>query len=274
MLGLIAVPTQAATIVSFVNDNFDGYADQAAYQVAWTTVTTATQLSTAQAVSAPNSVLVNGTSSNSMRSRATFSETGTPGIYNTLTWSFDYYDSAASAATSALPQRNYANLQDTTAPSGTNQLISMGLNNNQTNTNSGGAYYMARILGFSPPTIDPDGGPNEGGTLGSGAYFKLNDFGSPHRTQGWHNLTVVISTDDGLSTDYAFYVDNLLAERVSNVGTAASLRSYDNITMGSGLSNGSTSVNFDNMVLSAIVPEPTTLAMSVLGGLALLRRRT
>ena len=77
--------------------------------------------------------------------------------------------------------------------------------------------------------------PPKSGTLGAGAYFKLNDFGVTARSTGWHNLKVVMSTDDGLSTDYEFYVDNVFAERVSNVGTAASIRSYDNITIGSGL---------------------------------------
>ena len=88
------------------------------------------------------------------------------------------------------------------------------------------------------------------------------------RSLGWHNLKVVLSTDDGLSTDYAFYVDSVLAEKVSNVGIAASIRSYDNIALGSGLSNASTEVFFDNVRLE-YVPEPATIALAgVLLGLA------
>ena len=41
------------------------------------------------------------------------------------------------------------------------QVVSLGMNNNQFVTSSGGNYYMARILGYTPLTIDPDGGPNE-----------------------------------------------------------------------------------------------------------------
>lgn len=38
----------------------------------------------------------------------------------------------------------------------------MGFNNNQSGPNSGGQYYMARILGYTvPTTADPDGGPVE-----------------------------------------------------------------------------------------------------------------
>ncbi|MSU59971.1 MAG: PEP-CTERM sorting domain-containing protein [Pedosphaera sp.] len=130
---------------------------------------------------------------------------------------------------------------------------------------------MARILGYTVVTTpDPDGGPAEGVT-GSGAYFKLNDFGVGARSLGWHNLKVQISSDDGLSADFAFFVDNVLAERVNNVGTAATFRSYDNIALGSGLSNGSTEAFFDNFYLETTpVPEPGTLSLVAMGLGALL----
>src|SRR3972149_5944399 len=183
-----------------------------------------------------------------------------------LVWSFDFYDVNPTNA----PSRNYSNLQDTTAPGSTNQLVAMGFNNNQTGANSGGPFYMARLLGYTVSTTpDPDGGPTESGTLGAGAFFKLNDFGTAGaRSLGWHNLKVIMGTNDGLSTDYAFYVDNVLAEMVSNIGTAASIRSYDNIALGSGLSNASTEVFFDNVRLE-VVPEPATMALAgILLGLA------
>jgi hypothetical protein len=274
----------AATIVS---DNFDSYANQAAYEAVWIPIgsdVTAPSglLSTAQASSAPQSVQVPGTASNNQyRNQRVFAETstlsssGNLGIGDTLTWSFDFYDSAPTAN----PQRNSANLQDSTAPSGTNQLVSMGFNNNQTGANSGGQFYMARILGYTvPTTADPDGGPNES-VGGAGAYFKLNDFGAGARSLGWHNLKVILSTNDGLSTDYEFYVDNQLAERVSDIGTAASIRSYDNIRIGSGLSNGSTEAFFDNMQLDytpVVIPEPSSVILTLLalvaGGLCRRRR--
>ena len=55
----------------------------------------------------------------------------------------------------------------------------------------------------------------------------------------------------------------MLAERVNDVGTTATIRSYDNIRIGSGLSNGSTEAFFDNMQLEFVtVPEPATLALA------------
>lgn len=266
---ITAGASQAAVIV---NDNFDSYADQAAFEAVWTPIGTVAplsgELSTAQASSATQSIRNAGTATNSQsRNRLTFAETGTVDLWNRLVFSFDFYDGAPTGA----PQRNYVNLQDSTAPGSSNQLVSLGLNNNQTGANSGGQYYMARILGYTVPAADPDGGPAESVT-GAGIYFKLNDFAnSPTRSLGWHNLKVEISTDDGISTDYAFYVDNILAERVDNVGAVGSLRSFDNIALGSSLSNGNTEVFFDNVRLE-LVPEPASLALATLA-LGLGRRR-
>jgi hypothetical protein len=260
-----------------VNDNFDSYANQAAFEAVWTPIGTVApisgELSTAQASSPTQSVRNPGTTTNSQsRNQQIFSESGTIGIGDKLIWSFDFYDSAPTGA----PQRNHSNLQDTTAPTSTNQLIAMGFNNNQTGANSGGQFYMARILGYTvPTTADPDGGPAES-VGGSGAFFKLNDFGVGARSLGWHNLKAILSTDDGLSTDFEFYVDNVLAEKVSDIGTAATIRSYDTIRIGSGLSNGSTEVFFDNMQLEfSVVPEPATFMIAGIAflGLVAARRR-
>jgi hypothetical protein len=273
--GCFALTPSLSQAQVFLSDGFDGYANQAAFEAAWTPIGTVAPLSgtltTDQFVSPGNSVRIDGTASNSQqRNRRTFAETGAVSALSLTTFSFDFYDGYASAS----PNRTYANFQDTTAPGGTGQLISLGLNNNQTGANSGGNFYMARILGYTVPLVDPDGGPNES-VSGAGIYFKLNDFGVGLRTTGWHNLKVVISTDDGLSTDFAFYVDNILAELVSNVGTAATIRSYDNVAFGSGLSNGSNTAYYDNFLVEVSpVPEPSIAALFGIGlsGLIALRR--
>lgn len=279
-LAIVALTFEQASAVFVVSDNFDSYANQAAFEAAWPATGTVTplsgELSTLQSSSPSKSIRNPGTVSNSQsRNRRSFTETntlstsGNLGIGDQLIFSFDMYDSAPTAS----PARNFVNLQDTTAPSLTNQLVAMGLNNNQSGANSGGQYFMARILGYTPPTVDPDGGANELAGLTSGAFFKLNDFGVGLRSLGWHNLKVVLSTDDGLSTDYSFYVDNTLAERVSNVGTAASIRSYDNISLGSALSNASTEVYWDNVQLQyipAAVPEANAfVAIAMVGFVSL-----
>jgi len=269
-----AAPRAGAQVL--VNDSFDTYADQAAFEAVWTPIGTVAPisavLSQTQAVSPPNSVQVpaNSATNNQNRNRRTFAETGTASPSTQTVFSFDFFDSNSGVS----PYRQFSNLQDSTAPSATNQLISMGLNNNLTSSQSGGNFYMARILGYDPIAVpDPDGGPADS-IGGAGAYFKLNDFGVGLRSTGWHNLKVILTSDDGASTDYAFYVDNVLAERVTNVGTAASLRSYDNIALGSGLSNAGNEAFFDNMFLAVQpVPEPSTLALGGIAGGGLVVRR-
>jgi hypothetical protein len=250
---LAATVPRTASAAVLLTDNFDFYFNQAAFESVWTPIGIAAPesgaLSTSQAASPPQSVHNPGTIvNNQSRNRRTFPETPVLSIGSQLVWSFDFFDSFPGGN----PVRNFSNLQDTTAPASANQLVAMGLNNNQTSANSGGQYYMARILGYTVPlTPDPDGGPIES-VGGAGAFFKLNDFGAPHRTAGWHNFKAIISTDDGTSTDYEFYVDGALAERVSNVG--AQVRQYDNIALGSGLSNGNSEVYFDNVNLEFIEP--------------------
>lgn len=270
-LGTIATTAPAAV---FFSDNFDTYANQAAFEAAWpSTVPSNTPpsgtLSSARSVSAPNSVNIptSTTTANTPRNGRTIAEPGTPSPTQQIVWSFDFFDSNAAAA----PYRQSSNLQNGSAPGATNELVSMGLNNNQGSTSSGGNFYMARILGYTNTAVDPDGGPNESLT-GSGIYIKLNDFAnSPLRSTGWHNLKVIMSSDDGVATDYEFYVDSILAERVSNVGGAGTLRSLETFRLGSGVSSPN-DANYDNFVLD-VVPEPASLAVLGLGGVGLLARR-
>jgi hypothetical protein len=284
LLGLAGgLPTANAALI--LSDKFDQYADQAAFEAAWTPIGTVAPISGDLSTANPNQVAVPDKSievdgelsvNGKQRNQRTFTETGGASPTQNMFFSFDFYDSNGAAS----PYRQHSNLQDTTAPSGTNQLIAMGLNNNQTVANSGGNFYMARILGYNPTAAaDPDGGPVES-VGGAGAFFKLNDFGVGLRSTGWHNLRVVLSSDDGLSTDYDFYVDGLLAERVHNIGTAAQIRSYDNIRLGSGLSNANNAAQYDNMRVQTggpgLIPEPasaTLFGLAMIGLLGTIRRR-
>lgn len=246
-LGLVAaagiiVMTAAAQAGTVVNDDFQSYANQSAFDAAWAPIGTVAPLSGVftntggGAAGSSNWISVPTTGTNGQyRNRITFGETNNPSATNAIAFSFDYFDS--NSATS--PYRTFANLQDTTAPSGGGQLVSMGLNNNVTSSADGGNYYMARILS------------HDGGT-GSGGYFKLNGMmpdgttaidpsnPAPLRATGWHNLKVVITP-----TQYKFYVDSVLSAVETNDVT---LRSYDNITIGSALSSTANG-GFDNVKL-------------------------
>ncbi|HEV2296043.1 MAG TPA: hypothetical protein VGR35_19520 [Tepidisphaeraceae bacterium] len=112
----VGVFSAASSAAVFVNDNFDTYADQTAFEAAWPSISTAGAplLDNTRSVSAPTSALVEGSgTAASRRSRHTFTETNTVGTLANpgfkLTWSFDFYDSVGGN-----PQRNFATLQDTT----------------------------------------------------------------------------------------------------------------------------------------------------------------
>jgi hypothetical protein len=227
-----------------LNDNFDTYLNQEAFLASWPavgTVASGTLVST-QSVSGANAINYAITA---QRNEKTFTETGIP-TGNAIRFSFDFYDSDAAAS----PYRQYANLQDGAGPTGSGQLISLGLNNNLTSAADGGNFYMARILGYN-----------------ASGYFKLNDNPELVRTTGWHNLAVEIT-----DTEFRFFVDGFLAETVANTFT---LRSYELVRLGSGLS--STREAFIDNVRIEIIPEPSSLALALLGGLGLfifkLRRR-
>jgi len=227
-----------------VNDNFDGYANQAAFVAAWPVIgaTPSGALEGTNFVSAPFGVYYGTTA---MRNGLSFAESGVASPASTITFSFDFYDSNAALS----PYRQYANLQDGAGPSGSGQLISMGLNNNLTSSADGGNFYVARILSFN-----------------SGAYFKLNDNAALLRTTGWHNLAVTIS-----DVDFQFFVDGMLAETVPQTGLT--LRSYDVVRLGSGLSS-TAEAWFDNVRVTVNqVPEPGAMALTLLGMGALIATR-
>lgn len=238
---LAPIASQAQVLV---NDNFDGYADQAAFVTAWPVVgaTPSGALEGTNFVSASRAVYYGLTAQRNERS---FTESGVATATTAISFSFDFYDSSAALS----PYRQYANLQDGAAPTSTGQLISMGLNNNLTSGAEGGNFYMARILGYN-----------------ASAYFKLNDNPALLRTTGWHNLSVVIG-----NVDFKFYVDGFLAETVPQTGLT--LRSYELVRLGSGLSStGETA--FDNVRIEVIqVPEPTALSLAMLGAGALFASR-
>jgi hypothetical protein len=235
LVSLVWASRASAAVI--MEDNFDGYADQGAFDAVWGVVGALPSgvLSTTQSDTPPNSIHNVGTTVNAEanRNQRLFDETGFPDIASdtVIRFSLDFYDSNAAVS----PFRHHSNLQDGTGASASGQLVALGMNNNQLAAWNGGNYYMGRILGYNP---------NEQGATGSGAFFKLNAPGAPLRSTGWHNLAVEIS-----DADFRFYVDGILAEIVPNT---FALRSYDVVRLGSGLSNANNEAYWDNVKVETI----------------------
>ena len=257
-----------------VDDGFESYGNQQEFELVWQPIAPSSpfsaDLSTSFGFESQQSVHIPNSADNTRRNELDFALTSTPllGIGDQLIWSFDFWESFPAGR----PQPFYATLQTAPMPDGsqTGQIVSLGLNNNQFQGESGGNFFMASISGHSHP--DPDEHAN--GTT-SGAFFKLNDEGIGFRgdddgeTSAWHNLKLVITTSDGVTADHAYYVDDELAETVTGVGP---LQQYGVIRLGSGRATGGPNAFFDNMRLeyvqgTAAVPEASAVAAMTLVGL-------
>jgi hypothetical protein len=284
--------TTSHAVIVF-QDNFDGYFDgsgnpnQAAFTAVWTpigcqgqgasctlnaTSTTSNEVSNDfvgvdaahdKAIKNHSPVGSPGTSDSAERNQITFPASPTLANGDKLAFSYDFYDLSPTAS----PYRQFMNLQSSTGPGTTpaGQLIGLGLNNNQLIASSGGNYFMGRVLGYSNPAVDPDGGPNE--TNVATNFIKLNDYdptpldtvadgpGARGTVAAWHSLKAVVSTSDGgTTTDYNFFVDGVHAEHINQAGAP---RTYTVLRMGAGVS--STSDAYYDNVLVEYIPAPAGL---------------
>jgi hypothetical protein len=256
LLGLVIASVAVSARADFF-DNFDSYANQAAMNAVWTVdLGTALTLSTANSVSAPNSV----SQSTTVASRI-YHYLGSSIQGDQLDFSFDFYYTGTGT-------RDFAQVYSragSTWAAGLNGALSFGTYN----TTAAGKF-SAR---FSSAT------PANGAIFGDGAtiistsdttgWFAL----SVSKTVGWHDMEVIGALDPNHTGKaiYKFYVDGVLGGSIANAPDSL----FNFGVIGGGVSSGTGSaanVAFYDNYSVGIIPEPSSLALLILGGLAMAGR--
>ena len=240
----VAAALVPAALGQILSDNFDGYADQAAFQAVWAPIgANSATLATDQSHSAPNSIFAmtttNNTGGNSRNLGGEYDATDA----NPLT--VEYWMYYAVGGTRHYNEvRAYAD--GGFGQGALQQLVAAGWNNSVTAPGEvfDGSKFQARVA-F---------GANTG-------WFNLNGAGAPGRSEGWHKFTIQIR-----ATDINVYVDDVLGRSF----TRGTLATFDSVVLGSRLTSANIGSWTDDL---RVVPEPAALLLLALGGLAALRRR-
>jgi hypothetical protein len=216
-------------------DDFDSYADQAAFNAVWSGNMSLTNNNW---VSAPNSIYQGTVAQQSYR----FIGTGIP--LQQLYFGFDFYDERGTASLARTYGMVYAR-QGTSWSGSLNQIIAVGKYNSIATTK-----YNARIA------------------FGSLNWFVLDQ--GPDRSVGWHRAEVIggVDPNDATKAKVDIYIDGILGKTV----TGLTNDTFNWVVMGSNLSS-SHGMYFDNVVVR-VIPEPVFFqfgTMAVLGALGLKR---
>ena len=231
-------------------DNFDGYANQAAFNAVWTANVGGTILGLESTTnfSAPNAIQQTTTA------LAQVNHLMTPIQGKVMDFSFKFFDNGGS--------RDFAQVYSrvgTAFTSGLNGALSLGT----FNTTVGGRY-AAR---FSAAT------PANGAVFGDGAtiistsdttgWFALSITKTPG---AWHTMEIVGGVDPSNSSRdiFKFYVDGVLGGSVANAPDFA----FNFAVLGGNNSTTVSGAAYDDYSITTI-PEPSSFALLTLSGLAL-----
>ncbi len=240
-LGLCIAPLSAAVII---NEDFETYANTAAFQVAWGAAGAGTLDTSA---GNPGHTIVHPGGADNTRSFTAFSPTATEHLRLTG----QMFDDVTSAN-----KRISIGLRDAAG----RNIIEMGFYNAP-------AHYAARIVLFG------SGDPNP-------TWVAFPNLASPPAVlatpvAGWHTFSVEISdttVDFSLDLGSDGTIDSTM-----NFAAVAQASGFNQLRIGgpSGVSSTPTGANFDNLRLETIsVPEPTSAGVcALLGCLCMIRRR-
>lgn len=218
-------------------DNFDSYADQAAFNASWTGTSQMT-LTSDRFVSSPNSIYQGTAAQQSYKNIAADSV-----ALRDMDFSFDFYDETGTGSLARTYGMVYSRGTNPTDPwtATLNQIVAVGKYNGIATTK-----YSARIA------------------FGSLNWFNLDD--GPDRSVGWH--TARVKGDGAVAPTLTFSIDGITGKTVAlTQAQGDALINY--VVMGSGLTS-THGMNYDNV---GVVPDPATLLFLGLGSLLFARRR-
>lgn len=227
-----------------MSDNFDSYADKAAFDAVWTPTSGGGMLlitdQPVPPVSPPNMIYQTTAALQSRRAVA-------PVAAGDLYFKFDFYDERGTGSLARTYGMAYGRGGAGAWTDGLTQIIAVGKYNGIATTK-----YSARVA------------------FGSSNWFNL-DLG-PDRTVGWHTAEVFGNLD---TATYDFYIDGIFSGSapMGNQGVV-----FNWAVMGSGLTS-THGMYFDNVFLGEKpvepIPEPMSMALAGLGLAAVgaIRRR-
>ncbi len=221
-------------------DDFDSYADQAAFNAVWSGASPMS-LTNNNWVSAPNSIYQGTVAQQSYR------HLGTSIPLQQLYFSFNFYDERGTASLARTYGMVYSRAGDQWTGS-LQQIIAVGKYNTIATTK-----YNARIA------------------FGSLNWFVLDAPGAPDRSVGWHKAEVIGGVDpvDPSKAQVSIFIDGILGKTVTGLANV----DFNWVVMGSGLSS-THGMYFDDVVVAPI-PEPASMALAGVGLASILglRRR-
>lgn len=252
-LGLASLLTCATRSPGALIENFDSYANQAAFQAAWRPWSAnGSSMLLAPGTGQNGTSAVHGVAAVNYQTRNARNLDSASEYYGTdanpVKFEFSLYDGDPGGPTPPNGARNFNELRayvgDGIPAYGTGALqaiVAMGLYNTPVSDDN----FHARVY---------YGGVNY--------WYSLN---TP-RTAGWHTLASYIG-----DTSIKFYVDGQLDTTVPLIDSTR-LFAFDGVVLGSGLTSGGFDASFDSLSVQK-VPEPATLVLLAIGGLFLRRSR-
>jgi hypothetical protein len=237
----IALAFAVTPAYASLNDNFDSYQNDTAFNSVWAASTgTGLSLTTGVSVSGPNSVKNPGNNAQSNRRQM-------DSIYgHELNFSFYFYDFDGGNG------RDYASLYARGGSGAWSDTFENALSIGKYDATTP-AKYAGRLA------VPGDALFGNGAEAGPGGWFALG--GAPDRSIGWHKADILGSWDEVNpgKVSYRFLIDDVLGGTISNAQDDL----FNWVVLGSGLTTLSP-IAIDNVSITA-VPEPTMCAMFGIG---------